>query len=54
MSPTASDDLTIIVDGRPDGTFVVLQSPDAAEHDPDYVELARFPTKEAADAWRPA
>jgi DNA-directed RNA polymerase subunit RPC12/RpoP len=54
MSPTASDDLTIIVDERPDGTFVVLQSPDAAEHDPAYVEAAHFPTKEAADAWRPA
>jgi hypothetical protein len=54
MSPTASDDLTIIVDESPDGTFVVLQSPDAAEHDPAYVEVARFPSKEAADAWRPA
>ena len=54
MSPVASDDLTIIVDEDLDGTFVVLQSPDAAEHKPDYVQVARFPTKEAADAWRPA
>jgi DNA-directed RNA polymerase subunit RPC12/RpoP len=54
MSPTASDDLTIIVDKMPDGTFVVLQSPATAEHDPDYAEVAHFPTREAADAWRPA
>jgi hypothetical protein len=54
MSPTTSDDLTIIVDDGPDGVFIVLQSPDGAEHDPDYIEVACFPTKEAADAWRPA
>jgi hypothetical protein len=54
MSPIESDDLTVIVDERPGGTFVVLQSPNAAEHEPDYVEVARFPTKEAADAWTPA
>ena len=54
MSPVASDDLTIIVDEDPDGMFVVLQSPDAAEHEPDYLQVARFPIKEAADAWRPA
>jgi NAD-dependent SIR2 family protein deacetylase len=54
MSPAASDDLTIIVDDGADGVFIVLQSPDSAEHDPAYQEVAHFPTKEAADAWRPA
>ncbi len=54
MSPVASDDLTIIVNEDPDGTFVVLQSPAAAKHEHDYVQGARFPTKEAADAWRSA
>ena len=55
MSPTNSDDLTIIVDEvSPGGMFVVLQSPDSAEHQPAYREVARFPTKEAADAWQPA
>jgi hypothetical protein len=54
MSPTSSDDLTIIVEEGPAGTFVVLQSPDSAEDEPDYVEAARFPTKQAADKWRPA
>jgi hypothetical protein len=53
MSPEASDDLTIIVDEGPPGTFVVLQSPDAAEHDPGYVQMAHFPSRAAAEAWKP-
>jgi hypothetical protein len=32
-------------DGR---EFVVLWSPDTAEHEPDYRELGRFPTREQA------
>lgn len=54
MSPADSDDLTIIVAECPDGTFAVLRSPESAENEPDYAEVARFPTKEAADAWRAA
>jgi predicted nucleic acid-binding Zn-ribbon protein len=42
-----SDDLTLVV--VPDGSeFVVLHSPDTAEHDPDYREVGRFPTREQA------
>jgi hypothetical protein len=42
-----SDDLTVLVE--PDGSeFVVLRSPDTAEHDPDYREVGRFPTREKA------
>lgn len=50
MSPAESDDLTIVVE--PDGEdFVVLESPDTAEHDPDYCELGRFKTREAAEGF---
>jgi hypothetical protein len=45
MSPTRSDDL-IEQEG---GEFVVLRSPDTAEHDPDYEELGRFPTRVRAE-----
>lgn len=54
MSPHHCDDLTIVIEVGPDGTFDVLQSPDTAEHSPDYVTVAHFPTREAAQAWRPA
>jgi hypothetical protein len=44
-TPADSDDLTVIVE--PDGNeFVVLRSPDTAEHDPDYHEVGRFSTRE--------
>ena len=50
MSPTDSDDLTVIVEDE--GTrFAVLHSPDTAEHDPDYQHLADFPTRPEADAY---
>jgi predicted nucleic acid-binding Zn-ribbon protein len=40
-TPVDSDDLTVVVE--PDASeFVVLRSPDAAEHDPDYREVAAF------------
>ena len=46
-TPVDSDDLTVLVE--PDGSeFVVLRSPDTAEHDPDYREVGRFPTREQA------
>lgn len=42
MSPVYSDDLTEIVE-QEDDAFVLLRSPETAEHSPDYKELARFP-----------
>ena len=41
MSPYDSDDLTDVI-LHSGGMFVVLHSPDTAEHDPDYAEVARF------------
>jgi hypothetical protein len=47
-SPVDSDDLTVLVE--PEGSeFVVLRSPETAEHDPDYAEVARFPTRAKAE-----
>ena len=48
MSPSKSDDLTELVEQSGD-EFVVLRSPDTAEHDPDYRELGRFPTRTKAE-----
>lgn len=50
MSPHDSDDLTEIIELR-NGAFVVLWSPETAEHDPDYRELWTFPTREQAEAY---
>jgi hypothetical protein len=48
MSPFKSEDLTEFV--APDGQeFVVIRSSDDAEHDPDYQELGRFPTRAKAE-----
>jgi len=50
MSPYGSDDLTTII--APDkGQFVVLWSPETAEHDPDYRELGRFVTRAEAEGF---
>jgi hypothetical protein len=49
MSPDESEDLTVVIE-KADSEFVVLESPDTAEHNPDYRELGRFATK--ADAAR--
>jgi len=48
MTPFKSDDLTELVEQDGD-EFVVLRSPDSAEHDPDYRELGRFLTRAKAD-----
>ena len=47
MSPFDSETLTTLIeeDGK---EFVVFWSPDTAEHEPDYRELGRFPTREQA------
>ena len=50
MSPSESDDLTEIIEPR-DGSFVVLSSPETAEHDPDYRELGIFCTETEAQAF---
>ena len=47
MSPVKSKDLTELI--LPDEKeFIVLRSPDSAEHDPDYEEIGRFPTQAKA------
>ena len=50
MSPYDSDDLTQVVEKDGD-QFVVLRSPDTAEHDPAYRELGRFPSRAKAEAF---
>jgi DNA-directed RNA polymerase subunit RPC12/RpoP len=50
MSPADSDDLTTIID-REGNEFVVLWSPETAEHAPDYCELGRFSTRAKAEAF---
>jgi len=50
MSPYNSDDLTATV--VPDGNeFIVLWSPETAEHNADYRELGRFTTRAEAEAF---
>jgi predicted nucleic acid-binding Zn-ribbon protein len=50
MSPHDSEDLTEIV-RECHGEFVVLQSPEAAGHSPDYRELQRFPSHVEAETY---
>lgn len=50
MSPFESDDLTEVTLPR-GNQFVVLWSPETAQHEPDYRELGRFPTREEAEAF---
>jgi hypothetical protein len=47
MTPVSSDDLTYIIEEQKGG-FALLHSPDMAEHFPDYLEIATFPTREEA------
>lgn len=49
-SPVDSDDLTFIVEEEPH-CFVVLKSPDEAEHEPDYRQVIRFLRKDFAEAY---
>ena len=46
-SPVESEDLTQIV-LEVGGDFVVMQSPETAEHQPSYVPVAKFPYRELA------
>jgi hypothetical protein len=48
MTPYNSEDLTELIeqDGQ---EFVAMRSPESAEHDPDYREVGRFPSRESAE-----
>jgi hypothetical protein len=50
MSPYESDDLTTVVE-KHGSEFVVLWSPETAEHDADYRELGRFRTRAQAESF---
>jgi predicted nucleic acid-binding Zn-ribbon protein len=50
MSPGESEELTEII-VQEHRHFVVLWSPETAEHDPDYRELGRFKTRQQAEAF---
>ena len=50
MSPNDSDDLTEVIE-REGREYVVLSSPETAEHEPNYRELGRFPTRKQAEAF---
>jgi hypothetical protein len=45
-----SDDLTFIIEDE-GHSFVVLKSPDEAEHHPDYREVIRFLSRDFAEAY---
>ncbi len=46
-TPLESDDLTEIIEPE-GGEFVVMRSPDSADHRPDYKPIARFMSAELA------
>jgi hypothetical protein len=48
MSPSHSEDLTEFI-LKDDDQFIAVRSPGSAEHDPDYKELGRFPTRAKAE-----
>ena len=48
MTPYNSEDLTELIE-QDRGEFVALRSPDSAEHDPEYREVGRFPTRVQAE-----
>ena len=50
MSPADSDNLTHVIEKR-DQKYVVLWSPETAEHSPDYCELRSFPSRKQAMNW---
>jgi hypothetical protein len=50
ISPYDSDDLTEIIEQH-GPRFVVLRSPESAEHSPDYGEIAAFATTGEAEAF---
>jgi hypothetical protein len=48
MTPYESEELTTLIEEE-GKEFVVLWSPETAEHEPDYRELGRFPSREKAE-----
>jgi hypothetical protein len=50
MSPYDSNDLTELI-SEESGQFIVLWSPETAEHHADYCELGRFATRAEAEAF---
>jgi hypothetical protein len=50
MTPYESDDLTEVV-SEEGGEFVVLRSPETAEHYADYRESGRFASRTQAEAF---
>jgi DNA-directed RNA polymerase subunit RPC12/RpoP len=50
MTPYKSDDLSELIERR-GNKFVVLWSPEMAEHKPDYYELGQFHTRAQAEAF---
>jgi hypothetical protein len=48
MTPFKSEDLTELIE-QDGAEFVAFRSPESAEHDPDYRELGRFPTRAKAE-----
>jgi hypothetical protein len=50
MTPVQSDDLTHIIEQN-GNKFIVLWSPETAEHDADYRELGVFLTRRQAEAF---
>jgi hypothetical protein len=47
MTPYQSEELTTLIE-QEGNEFIVLWSPETAEHDPNYRELGRFPSREKA------
>jgi hypothetical protein len=47
MTPYESEELTTLIEEE-GKEFVVLWSPETAEHEPNYRELGRFPSREKA------
>ncbi len=48
MSPFKSEDRTELIE-QDGNEFIVMRSPDSAEHDPDYEEVGRFATRVQAE-----
>ena len=48
MSPFDSENLSELIE-QDGNEFVAIRSSRSAEHDPDYQEVGRFPTLEAAE-----
>ena len=47
MAPHDAEELTTLIE-QEGSEFVVLWSPETAEHDPEYRQLGRFPSREKA------